>query len=284
MHLADSPGLYDTRGYTNKEITQLIKSSIITQSNQNISGVILMFDASNTKLYLADIVRGAVEIFGEEILDNVIFAFNKNDKIDSLLRDETIRHSINTLTPIMAKLGYPDYNIRNHMLFIDTKGDFNRYSRELYRRMVDLFDINGINMIDQDKKLQEKIDNYYKMELKNTSNWRNWTDKEYHAENRTRTFTIDVQEKHTYTHCEEECDFLIFGCDDYCTTYTTYKTVPKKVEETYLYEWYVDVNKTELKYTETELRQKAAKRVSKDIENAVYTAKEQRNDKSKQEL
>ena len=111
LNLADSPGLFDTTGYTNDEITQLIKSSIITQSNHTTAGVILMFNAESVKLYLQDMINGAVQIFGEDILENTLFVFNRNDKIDTARQSSIAAYLQYTLKPIFANFGYKHFNL-----------------------------------------------------------------------------------------------------------------------------------------------------------------------------
>eukprot|EP01084_Bolivina_argentea_P129262 228316_1 len=250
--IIDTPGLLDTRGYTTEEITQLIKSTLITQPNSSISGVILMFNGKDNKINLAMMINVIIQIFGDGMLSNVIIAYNFNDKINQPKRDMLSEWSVSTLTSIYDQFNVST-NLQQRILFIDTKGDYNKYTNIIDGGIRNSFIGDKINIIESDQSLKAEIETEYQKELKDDDNYNVWTEEIAHPEKKKRTITVNVKTPYSYKcGCEKWCSwdigFARGDCNTYCSTCNGVKDVPTKIIEEYIDTWYEQKERRELKY------------------------------------
>ena len=276
----DTPGLLDTTGYSNEEITALIQSELLQKSHKSvIDGVVLLFDGTQNRFHLRLAFDSLIHIFGPNILKNLMVAFNKNDKIQNEERAKIKQHVVEILGPIQEEFNIDDKNLQSRVIFIDTKGDYSKYADVLYKGMADLFKAGAIDIIESDKKLKEEIEKYYQMELKDDKNYNIKTEKVAHSEEKQRTVTVNVATPYSYQcnpHriCTNRIKFIVGShCVSRRTVYDTCwgtKDVPTPKSETYIDVWYEDVTTKNLKYEKEYLRQKAAKLVSNKIKSKIY--------------
>jgi len=277
----DTPGLLDTTGYSNEEITALIQSELLQKShNSMIDGVVLLFDGTQTRFHLRLAIDSLIHIFGSNILQNIVIAFNKNDKFElDSQRTAIIDHVVGTLEPIYKDFQINDKNIQSRVVFVDTKGDYQKYASALYNGMKNNFKADAIDIIDSDKKLKDEIEKYYQLELKDDNNYNIRTEKVAHSVEKERTVMVDVATPYSYqcnAHkvCTKRIKFIVGSkCISRKTVYDTCwgtKNVPTPTKQKYMDTWYEDVVKKDLKYEQSYLRQKAANKVSNQIKSKIY--------------
>eukprot|EP01083_Nonionella_stella_P133398 405554_1 len=287
LQLIDTPGMQDTTGYTNEEIAELIKSALFEQRLDSISGVVLMFDATQVRIHLATMIDGVIRIFGSQMLQHLVIAFNKNDQIDANEQQSILEHCATTLPPIYAQFKIEPIRIADRVIFIDTKGSFSKYLSVLHSAIVSNFDGKGMNIREYHQKLMDEIERHYQMELEDPNNYRTWIEKIPHSEKKTRTIVVNIKTPYNYKcNCEKICsEFGPFSwdCETFCEKCIGHKNVPTETTEEYIDTWYEDVTKSELKHAHHHLRDKARKTVIDSIRNKVYAALQRRN-KTKKEL
>ena len=213
-----------------------------------VSGVIFLYDAVSIRTGFLTPMESAIQIFGAKILENSVIVFNRNDKIDNeQFRAETISWCIDKTSPLYDKFNINPNIISDHIVFIDTKGDFAHYSQKLYNKISTIFSNNngGINIFEQNAKLEQEINVQYQLELQDQNNYE----------------SVTVYHKHCVKTCDWNIGIARGGCDYECDSIPSVQRV--------------------LKYNESELRQIAGKKIANKIKNKVYESSRHKYQKKK---
>ena len=301
FRVIDTPGLYDTTGFTNEEINDLIRTTVISESIDMINGVILIIDPTQQRIQFKQLFTSLLLLFDQNMLKNVFIIANKNNQIDSQRRDLVTDEVLKIVSPIYKNYNvkFTQDNIKQNLIFLDTKdtnlNDMNLNG--LINKFIDNANNNNNNNNNNNKcckvKSLEQISNeiqmYYDKELEDKNNYKVIIDEIPISEKKIRKVEKDKVIPYTeQCNCRKKCKRFLGikrSCKTVCDTCARTRTEKILVDEEY-YETRIEKKeRTELLYTNDHLWQKAKAAMIENIRTKVYQNWQQRkSQKTKQEL
>lgn len=287
--LMDTPGLDDIgNGLSNEDIQTLIRATLISTSNKEINGIILVFDPTQTKIYIEKLIESILSMFNPNILKQTLYVFNKINKLNPNKVNNLIEYTINKLSPIYQNynIKYDKETIKQNIILLDTKNDIKKYSIILKNSIINSNN-NKISIL-TDNEINTLINSYYKNELNKNENYKIIIDKISHSEIRTKTVKKPKDEIY-YIECNCVTKKKKFAGITYkkkrkCGQCARTRTIQIDTIEEYPYIWYENKERKVLAFSEEYLKEKAKKAMIDDMKKKVYQTLKDKTHKFKDEI